>query len=150
MIVAIDGPAGSGKSTVARAVAAQRGLTFLDTGAMYRAVTVRCQRNDVDVEDAEAVAAQAAEARISFAPLADGSQGVFLDGDDVTQDIRTPETDANVSVVSAVMPEKSSVSASVGRARLDQLDALDMSSSPVPLGVPLPIHLPPEADLTSR
>ena len=62
MIVAIDGPAGSGKSTVAHAVAERRRLTYLDTGAMYRSVTLRCLREGVDLADERAVAAVAAGA----------------------------------------------------------------------------------------
>lgn len=101
MIIAIDGPAGSGKSTVAHAIAQRCGITYLDTGAMYRSVTLACLRRGVDLRDADAVAAVAREVRIEFCN--DGSgQTVLLDGQDVTADIRTPEVDRNVSVVSAV------------------------------------------------
>ena len=92
MIVAIDGPAGSGKSTVAHAVAERRQLTYLDTGAMYRSVTLRCLREGVDLADERAVAAVAAAARIEFGAGEKG-QTVLLDGRDVTADIRTPEVD---------------------------------------------------------
>ena len=101
MIVAIDGPAGSGKSTVAHAIAERCGLTYLDTGAMYRSVTLACLRDGVDLDDAEAVAQVARRIRIEFG-TSDSGQTVFLDGEDVTKDIRTPEVDRNVSVVSAV------------------------------------------------
>ena len=101
MIVAIDGPAGSGKSTVAHAIAERCGLTYLDTGAMYRCVTLACLRDGVDLDDAEAVAQVARRIRIEFG-ASDSGQTVFLDGQDVTKDIRTPEVDRNVSVVSAV------------------------------------------------
>lgn len=101
MIVAIDGPAGSGKSTVAHAIAERCGLTFLDTGAMYRCVTLACLRAGVDVQDSEAVAAMAQRVRIEFGTN-DAGQTVILDGDDVTADIRTPEVDRNVSAVAAV------------------------------------------------
>ena len=101
MIVAIDGPAGSGKSTVAHAIAERCGLTYLDTGAMYRSVTLACLRDGVDLDDAEAVAQVARRIRIEFG-TGDSGQTVFLDGQDVTKDIRTPEVDRNVSVVSAV------------------------------------------------
>lgn len=102
MIVAIDGPAGSGKSSVARAIARDRGLTLLDTGAMYRAVTWDCLERGVDPRDEEAVAGLAQRARISFGVAPDGSQTVSLNGQDVTRQIRTPEVDQNVSAVSAV------------------------------------------------
>lgn len=101
MIVAIDGPAGSGKSTVAHAIAERCGLTYLDTGAMYRCVTLACLRGGIDLTDAEAVTAVAERIRIEFG-ASEGGQTVILDGVDVTGDIRTPEVDHNVSVVSAV------------------------------------------------
>ncbi|OFK24411.1 (d)CMP kinase [Olsenella sp. HMSC062G07] len=101
MIVAIDGPAGSGKSSVARAVARRRGLMLLDTGAMYRAITWRCLMRGVSCEDERAVSREAAQARVSFGVGDDGSQTVMLDGADVTRQIRLPEVDRNVSAVSS-------------------------------------------------
>lgn len=102
MIVAIDGPAGSGKSTVARAVAKRCGLTYLDTGAMYRTVALRCLQRSVDLSDAEAVAAVARGCDISFGLAEDGSQTVSEAGEDVTSAIRTAEVDHNVSAAAAV------------------------------------------------
>lgn len=101
MIVAIDGPAGSGKSTVARAMAAREGLTYLDTGAMYRAVTDAALSRGVDVSDAAAVSELA---RTIDIVLDNGEAGptVTVDGQDRTAAIRTPEVDANVSAVAAV------------------------------------------------
>ena len=66
MIVAIDGPAGSGKSSVSRALAKARNLTYLDTGAMYRSVTVACFKHGVSVDDEEAVSKLAREVDIRF------------------------------------------------------------------------------------
>ncbi|WP_248922528.1 (d)CMP kinase [Olsenella intestinalis] len=122
MIVAIDGPAGSGKSTVAHAVAERRQLTYLDTGAMYRSVTLRCLREGVDLADEKAVAAVAAAARIEFSAGEKG-QTVLLDGQDVTADIRTPEVDRNVSVVSAV-PAVREVMVALQRAVADSGDVV--------------------------
>ena len=102
MKIAIDGPAGSGKSTVAHAVAARCDLTLLDTGAMYRSVTLACQQGGVDLDDDEAVAAVAREVRIEFQTDEEGTQHVLLNGEDVSTAIRTPEVDAAVSQVSAV------------------------------------------------
>lgn len=102
MIVAIDGPAGSGKSTVAHAIARRQGLTYLDTGAMYRTVCLRCLQRGVDLEDADAMAKVAQGCAISFGVAPDGSQTVLESGEDVSVAIRTPEVDHNVSVVSAV------------------------------------------------
>ena len=101
MIVAIDGPSGSGKSSVAREVARRRGLTYLDTGAMYRSVALSCLRAGIDPEDGEAVARRAREARVEFEPGEGGVQRVLLDGSDVTTEIRTPEVELAVSPVSA-------------------------------------------------
>ena len=101
MIVAIDGPAGAGKATVAHAIAEQCGFTYLDTGAMYRCVTLACLEQGVDVQDDEAVSEVARQARIEFG-TSDQGQTVCLNGKDVTADIRTPQIDKNVSAVSAI------------------------------------------------
>lgn len=100
MIVAIDGPSGSGKSSVAREVARRCGLTYLDTGAMYRSVALACLERGVDPEDAPSVAEVARTARVEFVSEGDG-QRVLLDGRDVTAQIRTPEVELAVSPVSA-------------------------------------------------
>jgi cytidylate kinase len=94
-VVAIDGPSGAGKSTVARGVADRLGLEVLDTGAMYRAVTLAVLDQGVDAGDADACAALARRAQIET-----GDQ-VSLDGRDVTRQIRSPEVTAAVSAVSA-------------------------------------------------
>lgn len=101
MIVAIDGPAGSGKSTVARALAAREHLTYLDTGAMYRAVTCAALERGVNISDADAVAALARGLDISLTAGA-GGERLTVDGEDRTAQIRTPEVDVNVSAVAAV------------------------------------------------
>ena len=101
MIVAIDGPAGSGKSTVARALAAREHLTYLDTGAMYRAVTCAALARGVDISDADVVAALARGLDISLTAGV-GGERLTVDGEDRTAQIRTPEVDVNVSAVAAV------------------------------------------------
>lgn len=101
MIVAIDGPAGSGKSTVARALAAREHLTYLDTGAMYRAVTCAALERGVDISDADVVAALARGLDISLTAGV-GGERLTVDGEDRTAQIRTPEVDVNVSAVAAV------------------------------------------------
>ena len=100
MIVAIDGPSGSGKSSVAREVARRCGLTYRDTGARYRSVALACLERGVDPEDAPSVAEVARTARVEFVSEGDG-QRVLLDGRDVTAQIRTPEVELAVSPVSA-------------------------------------------------
>ncbi|MCH3968308.1 MAG: (d)CMP kinase [Atopobiaceae bacterium] len=101
MIVAIDGPAGSGKSTVAKALAARDGLTYLDTGAMYRAITWGCLSRGVDTADGDAVSEVARSSSLVLEPTPQGTT-VLLDGEDVTAQIRTSEVDASVSGVAAI------------------------------------------------
>lgn len=102
MIVAIDGPAGSGKSTVARMIARERGFTYLDTGAMYRAVAWRALKTGVDPADEAGVIAIASGEPVSFGRSQDGEQTVLIAGEDVTRAIRTPEVDAVVSLVARI------------------------------------------------
>ncbi|MFF7991944.1 (d)CMP kinase [Kitasatospora xanthocidica] len=101
VVVAIDGPSGSGKSTVSRAVAARLGLSFLDTGAMYRAMTWWMLANEVDVTDPEAVAVACGKPVIVSGTDADGPT-ITVDGQDVSGPIRGPEVTAQVSAVAAV------------------------------------------------
>jgi cytidylate kinase len=95
-VIAIDGPAGSGKSTVARELADRLGLRYLDTGAMYRAVTFAVLRRSIELDDSEAVAALAKRLE-----LAVDDDGVRVDGVDATIEIRGPEVTRAVSVVAA-------------------------------------------------
>jgi cytidylate kinase len=99
-VVALDGPAGTGKSTVARLTAARLGWRFVDTGATYRAVTLAVLRAGADPEDAESCRdiAQAAEIQLRTSTSA---PGVLLDGEDVTAAIRTAPVTAAVSAVSS-------------------------------------------------
>lgn len=89
-VVAIDGPAGAGKSTVAAGVARALGFRFLDTGAMYRAATWRALHAAVNLDDPEAVAASTRSMHLELRDEA-GVQRVFVDGEDVTEAIRSPE-----------------------------------------------------------
>jgi cytidylate kinase len=99
--VTLDGPSGTGKSSVARAVARRLGAAYLDTGAMYRAATVAVLDAGVDPEDADAVAKVVAAARIEVGTAAD-TEVVRVDGADVAVRIRGPEVTRAVSAVSAV------------------------------------------------
>jgi CMP/dCMP kinase len=99
--VTLDGPSGTGKSSVARAVATRLGAAYLDTGAMYRAATVAVLDAGVDPEDAEAVARAVAAATIEVGTAAD-TEVVTVDGVDVAVRIRGPEVTRAVSAVSAV------------------------------------------------
>lgn len=101
LVIAIDGPSGSGKSSTSRGVARRLGVAYLDTGAMYRAMTWALQRREVDVNDAEQVARACTEVRIESG--ADPLQPVVCaDGIDVTGQIRSDEVTGAVSAVSAV------------------------------------------------
>jgi len=96
MIITIDGPAGSGKSTAARKLAAALGIAHLDTGATYRAVTLKALREKIDLTDEAALAATAARADITIRPDERGMR-TFLDGHDVSADIRSVEVTENAS-----------------------------------------------------
>lgn len=100
LVVAVDGPAASGKSTTARRVAERLGLPYLDTGAMYRTLTLAALRAGVDLDDGEALAELARRRRIGFG-LRTGRATVLLDGDDVAVAIRDPQVTREVSRVSA-------------------------------------------------
>lgn len=95
MIITIDGPAGSGKSTAARGLAAAMGMTYLDTGATYRAVTLKALGSGADMTDAAALARIAREADIELHPLPHGLK-VILDGADVTDAVRAPKVTNSV------------------------------------------------------
>ncbi|MBR5191535.1 MAG: (d)CMP kinase [Clostridia bacterium] len=99
--VAIDGPAGAGKSTVARAAAQKLGYIYVDTGALYRAVGVYCLRKGIVTTDAEGVGAILNEIAVEL-KFIDGVQHVFLNGDDVSTEIRLPEASMAASNVSAI------------------------------------------------
>ncbi|MGH9133573.1 MAG: (d)CMP kinase [Ilumatobacteraceae bacterium] len=96
LVIAIDGPAGAGKSTVGRAVARRLGLEYLDTGAMYRAVTLAAMRRGIPVHDTDAVAALAREVALEV-----DDDGVRVDGIDATVAIRGRDVTEAVSVIAA-------------------------------------------------
>lgn len=99
--VAIDGPASSGKSTVAKIIAKRFGYVYCDTGAMYRSVTWAALENGIDVSDTKQVIDLARQIKITFEP-GQPDQRVFVDGHEVTKDIRTEKIAANVSAVAAI------------------------------------------------
>lgn len=99
--IAIDGPAGAGKSTIAKAVAKKRGLIYVDTGAMYRAFGLYLLRNNVDVNDRDAVIAACEKADVSIA-FENGEQVVLLDGENVNGLIRTEAVGNMASACSTI------------------------------------------------
>lgn len=103
MNIAIDGPAGSGKSTVARRLAAQMGYIYVDTGAMYRAMALYCLRAGIAASDEAAVCAACPDMDVSIGHR-DGAQIVYLNGEDVSGLIRTEEVSRATSVISVYGP----------------------------------------------
>ena len=101
LIIAIDGPVGSGKSTLARRVADLLGYVYIDTGAMYRALALKALRRGLSLDATDQLVALARETRIDLRAQ-DGTQRVFLDGEDVTAAIRTPEVSQVASKVAVV------------------------------------------------
>jgi cytidylate kinase len=101
LVIAIDGPSGSGKSSVSRAVATELGLDYLDTGSMYRAMTWFIQDLGVDINDPQAVAT-AAKAEVIQPSIEPSEPGIRVAGRDVSVEIRGPEVTQGVSAVSAV------------------------------------------------
>lgn len=101
--IAIDGPAGAGKSTVAKRIAEIMHLTYVDTGAMYRALGLKAVRNGIDPGDAEAVAPMLTDTTVTFIKI-NGEQHVVLNGEDVNELIRTEEISHAASVIST-LPE---------------------------------------------
>ena len=99
-VIAIDGPAGSGKSTTAKIVAERLGFIYLDTGAMYRALTFYALKNNINPSDEKRLSEIADELPLEFRPK-NGGNLVYLDGRDVSSEIRAPEVTKNVSEVSA-------------------------------------------------
>ena len=134
--IAIDGFSACGKSTLARRMAAELGYRYIDTGAMYRAVTLYFQRHGIDPDDANAVAAALDQLTIDFAP---GSNHTLLLGEDVEQDIRTLTVSSFVSPVAAV--------SAVRRAMVDQQRRMGADGGVILDGRDIGTVVFPDADL---
>lgn len=135
--IAIDGPAGAGKSTIAKAVAQRLGIFYVDTGAMYRAIALKTLRSDFPIEDEEKVGQLAMEAEIILEHTE--ARHVFCDGEDVTIAIRNPEVSRAVSKI-AVYPKV--------RERLVQLQRQEASRGAVIMdGRDIGTVVLPDADL---
>jgi cytidylate kinase len=128
LVVAIDGPSGAGKSTIGRALAEALGYTYLDTGAMYRALALLALERDIPVDDESALARAASTVLIDFQ---DGGRRVLLDGRDVTEAIRTREATQAASAVAklgAVRRELVRRQQALGRPGGVVLDGRDIGS----------------------
>lgn len=97
--IAIDGPAGAGKSTIAKTLSKELGYVYIDTGAMYRTIALYCLKQQADLQDEDAVSALCREAAIDIRYI-DGTQHMFLGEEDVSEEIRTEEVSAAASKVS--------------------------------------------------
>jgi len=102
MIIAIDGPAGAGKSTIARMIAQKLGFLYIDTGAMYRALTLKVLEGKISPEDSNRIIESAKSSRIDLRNNPDGSLRVFLDNKDVTAQIREPFVTKSVSLIAKI------------------------------------------------
>lgn len=100
IIIALDGPAGAGKTTVGLAVARALGINFVETGKIYRALALKALRRGINLDDTEALAALCKDTEIRYAMIS-GSPAVFLDGEEVTRQLHTPEIGAAASALSA-------------------------------------------------
>jgi cytidylate kinase len=145
--IAIDGPAGAGKSTVAREVARRLGILYLDTGAMYRAITWKALQLETDLYDREALTQLTQATSVSFD---ENNQNVYCDDEDVTEAIRTPHVAKYVSAVSAVPGVRAhltSLQRQIAGSRSIVLDGRDIGSYVLP-DAPVKVFL--TADLIER
>ena len=110
LIIAVDGPAGSGKSTVAKLIARKLDYLYVDTGAMYRALTLKALKVNADLEDEDKLGELASKTDIIL-KQDDGSSKVYLDGEDVTRDIRTPEVTNSVRYIARAKPVRAHMAA---------------------------------------
>lgn len=139
-IVAIDGPAGAGKSTVTRRVAKALNLLYLDTGAMYRAVTWLVMQAGIPLDDEGAIAELVSRAQVELLPESEtGLTSVRINGEDVTEAIRTPQVTANVSQIAA--------QAAVRRALVKQQRRYGQQGGIVAEGRDIGTHVFPDAEL---
>lgn len=137
-IIAVDGPAGAGKSTAARQVAEALRYLYLDTGAMYRALALKALGVGADLRDESTLARILEESDIQLHNSADGQTAVWLDGRDVTRDIRSPEVNASVSLVAGF--------AEVRHAMVERQRALARDGAVVMDGRDIGTYVLPEAD----
>jgi len=136
VVIAIDGPAAAGKSTIARRLADRLGFTYIDTGAMYRAVALWARRQNVDPADMHRMEQLARAAAIELEP---GNSRVLLNGEDVSEAIRTPEIAAVASLAAAIP--------AVRRALVEKQRVIGASSSVVMEGRDIGSVVFPDADV---
>ena len=131
MIIAIDGPAGAGKSTVSKILAQKLGFLYIDTGAMYRALTLRAIREKIDIKDVAGLIQMAHQSRIDLKNEQDGSLQIFLDGRDVTGEIRQPGITKLVSEIARIKEVREvmlGLQRKLGREKDSVLDGRDIGT----------------------
>jgi cytidylate kinase len=149
LVVAIDGPSGAGKSSAGRALAVQLGYTYIDTGAMYRALALKASRSGVSLDAEEALAALL---RASSIQLAEGGRRVLLDGHDVTTEARSRETSRASSLVSVhpgVRVEMVARQREMGKDGGVVLDGRDIGTAVVP-GADIKIFVTASPEVRAR
>ncbi|MCL2350504.1 MAG: (d)CMP kinase [Defluviitaleaceae bacterium] len=133
-VIAIDGPSASGKSTIAKALAAKLGFVYIDSGAMYRAVGLYATQNNIDLDDEAALAAMMDKVRLDIKYL-DGAQLIFLNHRDVTDDVRTAQAGLGASAVArfaAVRDKIVSVSREMAHGQDVIMDGRDIGTVVLP------------------
>jgi cytidylate kinase len=131
MIIAIDGPAGAGKSTVAKIIAQKLGFLYVDTGAMYRALTLKALREKIDSKDISRIIEMAHRSQVDLGNNQDGSLTVFLNGEDVTCQIRQPGITKLVSDIARIKEVREimlGVQRRLGKERDSVLDGRDIGT----------------------
>ncbi len=136
-VIAIDGPSGSGKGTIARRVAEALGFHLLDSGALYRLTAISASKDGVELTDAERVAGIARRLNVRFDSFDDGSERIWLDDEDVTREVRKESTGAGASTVAAI--------AAVREALLDRQRAFERAPGLVADGRDMGTHVFPSA-----
>ena len=132
--IAIDGPAGAGKSTIAKAVAAKKGFIYVDTGAMYRTMALSCLYNNIDLEDENAVTENCDKTNIDLT-YKDGGQIVLLNGLDVTKEIRKEEvgkSTSKIAVYGKVREKLTKMQKEIARNNNVVMDGRDIGSAVLP------------------
>lgn len=138
-VIAIDGPSGSGKGTVARRVADTLGFYLLDSGSLYRLTALQAAKNAVDINDSETVARLASQLDIRFSSDSQGAEQIWLENRDVTREVRLEETGIGASVVAAYP--------AVRAALLERQRAFRKAPGLVADGRDMASHVFPDADL---
>jgi len=131
MIIAIDGPAGAGKSTVAKIIAQKLGFLYVDTGAMYRALTLKAIKEGIDIKNIPRIIEMARRIQVDLRNNQDGSLSLFLDGEDVTDEIRQPRITKLVSDIARIKEVRQvmlGVQRRLGKERDSVLDGRDIGT----------------------